>query len=67
MSSDYNEKVAKWTLPSILSTVPHLEQAIHAMRDKNPERFAKGASPFIIAEYGVATGRCSVPTLKAII
>ena len=44
-----------------------IKNAIISMFENDPNRFNKCEEPFVIAEYGVATGFSSIDTLVTII
>jgi len=67
MDEQYNEACTDWSNVSILTTMPDLTACVERYHNLNPERFEDTDTPFIIAEYGCATGAASVLPLKAII
>ena len=64
MSAEYNERVACWTVPCIKESLPEIEKYIKAM---DQTRFHDEGKPFVVAEYGCATGFASIGTLQTII
>ena len=67
MSSDYNERVSLWSLSNIRMSIPTLERLLKDMINRDPERFQRTTEPFVVAEYGCATGFSSIDTLSMII
>lgn len=67
MSEAYNESCGDWSNVSISTTQRDLVACVHRYHDLNPARFDDIETPFVIAEFGCATGAASVLPLKAII
>ena len=67
MSDIYNEACGDWSNKSITTTILDLVACVHRYHQNNPARFDDIDTPFVIAEYGCATGAASVIPLKAII
>jgi hypothetical protein len=67
MSHDYNEKVACWTFECIKQSLEPIKKALLQMNEDDPFRFQLLNEPFVIAEFGVATGYSSIQTLCTII
>lgn len=67
MSSDYNETVSCWCLPGIRESIPLVRKHIQAMQCEEPQRFEDTSRPFVVAEYGCATGYSSIETLSEIV
>ncbi len=67
MDEQYNECCADWSNASIITTMPDLTGCVQRYYNLNPERFDDARTPFVIAEYGCATGAASVLPLVAII
>lgn len=67
MDEKYNEACTDWSNVSITTTMNDLTACVERYHKHNPERFTDTDTPFIIAEYGCATGAASVLPLIAII
>lgn len=67
MDEQYNESCTDWSNVSINATMKDLTDCVERYHKLSPERFEKTDTPFIIAEFGCATGAASVLPLKAII
>jgi hypothetical protein len=67
MSEVYNEACGDWSNQSITTTMRDLVACVTRYHSLNPARFDDTDTPFVIAEYGCATGAASVLPLKAII
>ena len=67
MSEAYNEACGDWSNVSISTTQNDLVASIKRYHELSPERFEDVDLPFVIAEFGCATGAASVLPLKAII
>ena len=67
MSDIYNEACGDWSNQSITTTMRDLVACVNRYYALNPARFDDTDTPFVIAEYGCATGAASVLPLKAII
>jgi hypothetical protein len=67
MDEQYNEACGDWSNVSIVTTMPDLTACVERYHKLNPERFKDSDTPFIIAEFGCATGAASVLPLVAII
>jgi hypothetical protein len=67
MDEQYNEGCTDWSNVSINTTMPDLTACVERYHKLNPERFQDANTPFIIAEFGCATGAASVLPLIAII
>lgn len=67
MDEQYNESCTDWSNVSINATMKDLTDCVKRYHSLNPERFENPNTPFIIAEFGCATGAASVLPLKAII
>ncbi len=67
MSEVYNEACGDWSNQSITTTMRDLVACVNRYHSLNPSRFDDIDTPFVIAEYGCATGAASVIPLKAII
>jgi SAM dependent carboxyl methyltransferase len=67
MDEEYNEACADWSNVSIMTTMNDLTACVERYHKLSPERFEDLENPFIIAEYGCATGAASVLPLMAII
>ena len=67
MSEAYNESCGDWSNQSITTTIRDLTACVTRYHLLNPSRFDDIETPFVIAEYGCATGAASVIPLKAII
>ena len=64
MGDDYNEGAMKWSLHAINKSLPQLKESVIKYLDNTPS--LKDRSFFNIAEFGVATGGCSVVPLEVI-
>jgi len=67
MSEAYNESCGDWSNVSISTTQNDLIASVKRYQELSPERFEDTDLPFVIAEFGCATGAASVLPLKAII
>ena len=67
MSHDYNEKVACWTFECIKQSLEPIRNALLQMNEDDSFRFQLINEPFVVAEFGVATGYSSIQTLCTII
>lgn len=67
MSEAYNESCGDWSNESINTTIRDLVACVQRYHELNPARFDDTDLPFVIAEFGCATGAASVIPLKAII
>ena len=67
MSEDYNAACGDWSNASISTTQRDLIACVNRYYELSPERFEDIESPFVIAEFGCATGAASVLPLKVII
>jgi hypothetical protein len=69
MHEDYNATVTGWVHESIAATVNDLASCVDQYFKVCPERFAEGpdAQPFVIADFGCATGASSIVPLRALI
>lgn len=67
MSTDYNERVGCWTMPCIRESLPYIEKYIIEMSNTDPARFQDVERPFVVAEFGCATGFSSIESLATII
>jgi len=67
MDEQYSESCTDWSNVSITTTIKDLTDCVSRYHKLNPERFEKTDTPFIIAEFGCATGAASVIPLRAII
>lgn len=67
MSEAYNEACGDWSNASISTTQRELVGCVQRYYELKPERFEDTDTPFVIAEFGCATGAASVLPLKAII
>lgn len=67
MDEQYNEACTDWSNVSITTTLNDLTACIERYHKLSPERFEKTDTPFIVAEFGCATGAASVLPLIAII
>lgn len=67
MDEAYNEACTDWSNVSITTTLKDLTDCVERYYKLSPERFEKTDSPFIIAEFGCATGAASVLPLINII
>lgn len=67
MDEQYNEACTDWSNVSIMTTMKDLTACVERYHELSPERFEDLSTPFIIAEFGCATGAASVLPLMAII
>lgn len=67
MSETYNEGCGDWSNQSITTTLRDLVGCVNRYHELKPERFEDIDTPFVIAEFGCATGAASTIPLKAII
>ena len=69
MHEEYNETVSAWVHESIAATLADLADTVDRYYEACPSRFAEGpdAQPFVIADFGCATGASSVVPLRALI
>lgn len=67
MSETYNEGCGDWSNLSISTTQRDLIACVNRYHDIDPSRFEDIDLPFVIAEFGCATGAASVLPLKTII
>ncbi len=67
MSEAYNESCGDWSNVSISTTQNDLVACVNRYHELKPERFEDTDLPFVIAEFGCATGAASVLPLKTII
>ena len=67
MSEAYNEACGDWSNQSISTTMRDLVACVSRQNELNPARFDDIDTPYVIAEFGCATGAASVLPLKAII
>lgn len=67
MSEAYNESCGDWSNVSISTTEKDLIASVNRYHELNSERFDETDLPFVIAEFGCATGAASVLPLKTII
>ena len=69
MHEEYNETVTGWVHESIAATLDDLTSCVQTYYEQNPHRFDDGpdAQPFVIADFGCATGASSIVPLKALI
>jgi hypothetical protein len=67
MSEAYNESCGDWSNVSISTTQSDLIACVARYHELKPERFEDTELPFVIAEFGCATGAASVLPLKTII
>jgi hypothetical protein len=67
MSETYNEGCGDWSNQSINTTLRDLVSCVNRYNELKPERFEDIDTPFVIAEFGCATGAASIIPLKAII
>ena len=67
MSEAYNESCGDWSNQSINTTIRDLTDCVKRYHELNPARFEDIDTPFVIAEFGCATGAASVIPFKAII
>lgn len=67
MSETYNDDAADWSNVSISTTQKDLISCVNRYHEINPSRFEDTDLPFVIAEFGCATGAASVLPLKVII
>ena len=69
MHEEYNNTVVGWVHESIAATLDDLGNCVQKYYDQNPKRFEEGpdAQPFVIADFGCATGASSVVPLTRLI
>ena len=67
MTEEYNESCGDWSNVSIATSADDLVASIQRYHRTNPQRFEDVDSPFVVAEFGCATGAASVLPLKIII
>lgn len=70
MHEDYNNTVVAWVHESIAATLEDLTSCVTRYYELCPSRFEEGgseASPFVIADFGCATGASSIVPLRALI
>lgn len=69
MHEDYNNTVTAWVHESIAATVEDLASCVQKYYEHNPHRFDEGpdTQPFVIADFGCATGASSIVPLTALI
>lgn len=67
MSEAYNESCGDWSNVSISTTQNDLIACVRRYYELAPERFEDTDLPFVIAEFGCATGAASVLPLRTII
>lgn len=69
MHEEYNNTVTGWVHESIKATLDDLASCVNRYHELNPQRFEEGpdATPFVIADFGCATGASSIVPLKALI
>jgi hypothetical protein len=67
MSEAYNESCGDWSNVSISTTQNDLVASVKRYHQLAPERFEDTDLPFVVAEFGCATGAASVLPLKTII
>ena len=67
MSESYNSDASDWSNVSISTTQRDLISCVNRYHELCPSRFVDTDTPFVIAEYGCATGAASVLPLKVII
>ena len=61
MHEEYNDTVGAWVHESIARTLDDLASTVQSYYEKNPSRFEQTADsqPFVIADFGCATGASS--------
>jgi SAM dependent carboxyl methyltransferase len=70
MHEEYNETVTGWVHESIAATLEDLTNCVQKYHELNPQRFDDSADtqqPFVIADFGCATGASSIVPLRALI
>lgn len=67
MHEEYNETVTGWVHESIAATLDDLTACVDKYYKMSPERFEDVHNPFVIADFGCATGASSIVPLKALI
>jgi len=69
MHEEYNNTVTGWVHESIAATLDDLASCVEKYHEQNPKRFEDGpdAQPFVIADFGCATGASSIVPLRALI
>ena len=70
MHEEYNNSVTGWVHESIAATLEDLASCVYRYSELCPSRFEEGgaeASPFVIADFGCATGASSIVPLRALI
>ncbi len=69
MHEEYNNTVTGWVHESIAATLDDLTSCVQKYYDLNPHRFADSPDtpPFVLADFGCATGASSIVPLKALI
>ncbi|CDW86981.1 sam dependent carboxyl methyltransferase [Stylonychia lemnae] len=67
MDEQYNESCSDWSNVSINTTLKDLTACVERYHNLDPNRFDQTDIPFVIAEYGCATGAASVLPLQTII
>ena len=69
MHEGYNDTVTGWVNESITATLDDLADCVRQYYEVNPKRFEEGpdAAPFVIADFGCATGASSIVPLRALI
>ena len=67
MSESYNSDASDWSNVSISTTQRDLVACVTRYHELSPSRFEDTDTPFVIAEFGCATGAASVLPLKVII
>lgn len=67
MTEEYNESCGDWSNVSIATSSGDLVECILRYHRLNPQRFEDAETPFVVAEFGCATGAASVLPLRIII
>lgn len=67
MSADYNETVSCWSLPCIRKSHSLIANKIRLIMEADPVRFTDVSIPFVVAEFGCATGYSSIETLTEVV
>lgn len=69
MHEEYNNTVTAWVHESIDATLEDLTNCVQKYYELNPHRFddSPETQPFVIADFGCATGASSIVPLKALI
>ena len=67
MHEGYNDTVGEWTHESIKLTLQDLVSCVDQYYKASPERFNESDIPFVIADFGCATGTATIEPLKALI